>query len=249
MAYIDQHVRHLFGKAVHCYRLIQNGDRIVVAVSGGKDSITLLYLLKERLKHVPINYEILAVYVNLGFSEEISDSLRIFFKDLGVKFKIIDTDHGIRAHEKSNRTHPCFLCSRLRKMTIFKYAWEHGFRKIATGHNQDDFIETFLMNICYSGQISSIVPKQDFFSGKITIIRPLILLPSHKIEKFVRYKGLPDLPNPCPSSKKSSRIHIRKLLEELYRKNDKIRGNIFRAMSHINLDYLPPPIDCENVSF
>ncbi len=244
MAFIENRVKHLFGKAVHCYRLIQNGDKIAVAVSGGKDSIAMLHLLIERLKHVPIEYKLMAIHIDLGFGGENSRHLEEFFKEINVDYKIIKTDFGLRAHSKENREHPCFLCSRLRRMTIFKTAWKEGFTKIAFGHNQDDFIETFFMNIFYSGQTSSIVPKQTFFKGKLTVIRPLALLPSRTIEKFVELKGLPDLPNFCPSSGKSSRIHIRKLLHELYKRNDKIRGNIFRAMSHVNLEYLPPQLDC-----
>ncbi|HDL89636.1 MAG TPA: tRNA 2-thiocytidine(32) synthetase TtcA, partial [Thermodesulforhabdus norvegica] len=152
MSYLEKEVRHLFGKAVHCYGLIEDGDHIAVAVSGGKDSITLLTLLQERLRHVPIHYELRAIYVDLGFDATIADELRKFFEKIDVPYDIIKTDHGIKAHSKANLEHPCFLCSRLRRMTLFRHAWKIGFRKIAFGHNQDDFIETFFMNICFSGQ-------------------------------------------------------------------------------------------------
>lgn len=243
MTYLEREIRHLFGKAVHGYGLINDGDRIAVAVSGGKDSMALLYLLKERLRYIPIRYELRAIYVDLGFDPSLPGKMQKLLEDMEIPHDIITTDYGIRAHSPENLEHPCFLCSRLRRMTLFKTAWEKGFTKIAFGHNQDDFIETFFMNICYSGQTSTIVPKQEFFGGKITVIRPMALIPSKSIGRFVELIGLPHLENPCPSAGNSSRIHIRRLLNELYRTNDKIRGNIYRAMSHVNLEYLPPPIE------
>ncbi|SFM62542.1 tRNA lysidine(34) synthetase [Thermodesulforhabdus norvegica] len=243
MTYVEREIRHLFGKAVHSYGLIDDGDRIAVAVSGGKDSVALLYLLKERLKYIPISYELRAIYIDLGFDPLMPEKIKDLLERLEVPHDIILTDYGIRAHSPENREHPCFLCARLRRMTLFKRAWETGFPKIAFGHNQDDFIETFFMNICYSGQTSAIVPKQEFFKGKITVIRPMALIPSKRISRFVETLGLPHLENPCPSAGKSSRIHIRRLLQELYKVNDKIRGNVYRAMSHVNLEYLPPPLE------
>lgn len=243
MKYIEREIRQLFGKAIHHYGLIQDGDSISVAVSGGKDSIVLLYLLKERLNYIPITYELRAIYVDLGFDTILPEKMKIVFKSFGIPYDIIRTDYGIKAHSSENREHPCFLCARFRRMTLFKNAWEKGFPKIAFGHNQDDFIETFFMNVCYSGQTSAIVPKQEFFGGKITVIRPMTLIPSHKVAHFAEIMGLPHFDNPCPSAKKSSRIQIRTLLRELYRTNDKIRGNIFRAMSHVNEKYLPPPLE------
>jgi len=242
-AYLEQEIKHLFGKAVHGYGLIEDGDRIAVAFSGGKDSVLLLYMLKERLSYIPIRYELFAVYVDLGFDPEMPNVVETMLKAASVPYEIIRTDFGVKAHSKENRENPCFLCSRLRRMTIFKTAWNQGCNKIAFGHNQDDLIETFFLNMCYSGQLATMLPRQEFFGGKVVVIRPLSLMTAAKIKRFVEEKRLPYVDNPCPSALSGRRAMVKELLEHLYRSNSKIRGNIFRAMSNVNLEYLPPPLN------
>jgi tRNA 2-thiocytidine biosynthesis protein TtcA len=243
MTAINRETRHLLGKAIHHYRLIEDGDRIAVAVSGGKDSLVLLWLLRERLKWIPARYQILAIHVDPGFDPETSDTLRGFFEREGLEYTIIQTDHGPRAHAEENRENPCFLCSRLRRKVLFETAREAGCRKIALGHNQDDLIETFFINILYGGQLAAIVPRQPFFGGEVVVIRPLALLPARKIEQLSRRLQLPVTINACPSAENSRRQDVRLMLEALYSSNEKVRGNIFHAMSSANLEYLPPPLD------
>jgi len=243
MASIDREVRRLMGKAISQYDLIHNGDHLVVAVSGGKDSLLLLWLLRERLQRIPIRYELTAVHVDPGFDTAAVEQLEAFFLKEGFAHHIIRTDHGLKAHGPENRENPCFLCARLRRATLFHKARELHCRKIALGHNQDDLIETLFINICYGGQVATMVPKQLFFGGKITVIRPLALVAATQAERLCRRLGLPIIPNACPSACSNKRQEFRKLLEPLYRKNPKVRGNIFHAMSHINLEYLPPPLD------
>jgi len=243
MSYLDQEVRRLLGRAVQGYGLIRDGDRIAVAVSGGKDSLLLLWLLRERLARIPIRYDLVAVHVDPGFDEETSKRLEAFFRSEGFDYEILHTDHGIRAHGPDNRENPCFLCARLRRTALFQAASRLGCGTIALGHNQDDFIETFFLNICYSGQVSTMVPRQPFFGGEIVLIRPLALVPAARLRRLAGQLGLPVLENPCPSAKANRRHEIRSLLLNLYRKNPKVRGNVFHAMSHVNVKYLPPPLE------
>ncbi|MBP8646283.1 MAG: tRNA 2-thiocytidine(32) synthetase TtcA [Syntrophobacteraceae bacterium] len=243
MAYIDQEVRRLLGRAIQGYGLIRDGDRILVAVSGGKDSLLLLWMLRERLARIPIHYRLTAVHLDLGFDEAGWEPLEAFFRAEGFHYEIIRTDHGVQAHSPNNRENPCFLCARLRRKTLFQAASRLGCRTIALGHNQDDLIETFFINICYGGQVSTMLPKQPFFDGEMTIIRPFALVPGAKVQRLCNRLGLPVMQNPCPSARNSKRQEIRTLLEGLYRKNSKVRGNVFHAMSHINPAYLPPPLE------
>jgi tRNA 2-thiocytidine biosynthesis protein TtcA len=243
MASIEREVRRLVGKAISHYDLIHDGDRIAVAVSGGKDSLLLLWLLRERLQRIPIHYNLTAVHVDPGFDAAAADRLEAFLLKEGFAYHIIRTDHGLKAHSPENRENPCFLCSRLRRATLFHKARELDCRKIALGHNQDDLIETLFINICYGGQVATMVPKQPFFGGKMTVIRPLALVAAAKAESLCRRLGLPIIPNACPSACNNRRQELRELLEPLFRKNPKVRGNIFHAMSHVNLEYLPPPLD------
>ncbi len=191
MAFVDQEVRRLLGKGIHHYGLIENGDRIAVGVSGGKDSMLLLWLLRERLRRVPISYELIAVHVDPGFDAESADRLEGFFNQEGFRYEIIRTDHGPRAHGPENRENPCFLCSRLRRSALFRKARELGCPKIALGHNQDDMIETFFINICYGAQVAGMMPKQEFFGGEITLIRPLALVPPRAYSGCARTSGCP----------------------------------------------------------
>jgi tRNA 2-thiocytidine biosynthesis protein TtcA len=242
MAYWEKEIRSLMGKAIHRYGLIQEGDRILVGVSGGKDSLTLLHLLQERSKRVPIHYELFPVYIDLGFDSEQAEILKNFFETKGLPYHIEFTDIGRRANSPENRENPCFLCSWERRKRLFHLAHRFKCDKIALGHHKDDIIETLLLNIFYSAEISTMIPLQTLFKGKITLIRPLALLEEKKIERFAREMGLPFGPSGCPSSGKTKRKVIKDLIEALSKKNRRVKGNIFRALSNIKLDYMFPPV-------
>jgi len=226
------------GKAVHQYGMISDGDRILVGLSGGKDSLALLTILKERQPRIPIKYELFAVCVDPGFEGGFSEDLAGYCDGNGFNLIIEHTDYGILAHSSTNRENPCFLCSRLRRKRLFEIADELGCNKLALGHNKDDIIETLFLNMCYSGEISTMVPSQSFFQGRFTVIRPLTFVDEDIISRFAAEKGFPAFVNPCPSAKVSKRQEIKTFLKQLYTSNKKIKGNIFRAMSNVNADYL-----------
>jgi tRNA 2-thiocytidine biosynthesis protein TtcA len=205
------------------YGLINADDRILVSLSGGVDSTSLLWLLHDRLGRIPITYKLFAVHVDLGFKGEDYSSVQAWVESLGIPQQVIRSEFGPRAHSIENRENPCFLCSRLR----------------AFGHNLDDLIETFLINIFYGSQVATMLPRQPFFGGEITIIRPLALLDSGTILRFHQKRSFPVTVNPCPSRDSGKRQEIREFLQGLYRKNRKIRGNILHAMHNVNLEYLP----------
>ncbi len=227
------------GQAISRYRMIEDGDRIVVGISGGKDSLTMLWLLHERLARIPIDYTLYPVYIDLGFTPGFGDALRRYLKTVGYDLIINHTDFGPVAHSTVNRENPCFLCARCRRRRIFEIADKLKCPKIALGHTQDDMIETLFLNMCYAGELSTMVPRQPFFNGALTILRPLAHAAEDDIHRFAAQIKLPVFVNPCPSAGKSKRKEIKDLLQNLYRKNRKIKGNIFRAMHHVNAAYLP----------
>jgi tRNA 2-thiocytidine biosynthesis protein TtcA len=241
MAYLEKEIRSLVGKAIHRYGLIQEGDRILVGVSGGKDSLTLLHLLKERLKRVPIKYELTAVHIDLGFGSERAEGLRNYFEGQGLSYHIEFTDIGKRANSPENRENPCFLCAWERRKKLFQLTRQFQCNKVALGHHKDDILETLLINIFYSGEISTMLPLQSLFNGKITIIRPLSLAEERKIERFAQAMRLPFGSSGCPSTGKTKRKEVKEIIEFLSKRNRKVKGNIFRALSNIRLDYLLPP--------
>jgi tRNA 2-thiocytidine biosynthesis protein TtcA len=226
------------GRALHQYGLIDDGDRIVVGVSGGKDSLTLMHVLSERQSRVPVAYELFAVHIDPGFEGGFGEPLQDYCQRQGFDLRVEYTDYGIKGHSAENRENPCFLCSRLRRKRLFEIADELGCNKIALGHNKDDIIETLFINIFYAGEISTMVPSQDFFEGRFTVIRPLAFADEGLIKSFANVQKFPEFINPCPSASNSKRQEIKSLLNDLYRSNHKIKGNIFRAMSHVRMDYL-----------
>lgn len=226
------------GKALHRYDMISDGDRIALGLSGGKDSLAMLWILKDRRSRIPIDYELFPIYIDPGFEGGFSQPLAAYCQQMGVQLRIEHTDFGIVAHGPTNRENPCFLCSRLRRKRLFEIAHELGCSKVALGHNKDDIIETLFLNICYSGEISTMLPAQPFFKGKFTVIRPLAFVEEDAIRRFADQQKFPAFENPCPTSGVSKRQEIKSLLKQLYRSNKKIKGNIFRAMSHVKTEYL-----------
>jgi tRNA 2-thiocytidine biosynthesis protein TtcA len=237
MAYWEKEIRSLMGKAIHRYAMIQDGDRILVGVSGGKDSLTLLHLLQERRKRVPIDYELIPIHIDLGFNSGRAQILKDFFETRGLSYHIEFTDIGRRANSSENRENPCFLCSWERRKRLFHLAHRLKCNKIALGHHKDDIIETLLLNIFYSAEISTMLPLQTLFKGKINLIRPLALIEEKNIGRFAKEVGLPFGPSGCPASGKTKRKEVKELIEVLEKKNRRVKGNIFRSLSNIKLDY------------
>ena len=221
--------------------MISDGDRIAVGLSGGKDSLTLMEVLTERKARVPINYKLIALYIDPGFEGSFSEPLEMFCKKKGYPLRIDYTDHGLLGHSPENLENPCFLCSRLRRKRLFELADALGCNKLALGHNKDDIIETLFLNMCYAGEISTMVPAQSMFQEKFTVIRPLAFADEEMIRRFITEKRFPEFINPCPTATASKRQEIKTLLNQLYRSNKKVKGNIFRAMSHVKPEYLLKP--------
>ena len=218
--------------------MLRDGDRIIVGVSGGADSLTMMWMLAERLPRIPISFELFPVHIDPGFEGGFSEPLKSHIANCGFLLRVEHTDYGVLGHSAINRENPCFLCSRLRRKRLFEVADELGCNKLALGHNKDDIIETLFLNICYAGEISTMVPTQKFFEGRFTVIRPLAYADEDLIRAFAREQRFPEFVNPCPSANHSKRQEIKTVLKQLYGSNKKIKGNIFRAMSRVKLDYL-----------
>lgn len=234
----DQFLRRSVGKAIHKYQMIQNGDRIAVGVSGGKDSLSLLHFLSIRRQWVPIRYDLVAIHIDLGF-DGTGERLAPWFRQEGILYHIEETRIGPIAHSEINRENPCFLCARLRRKRLFELATTMGYTKIALAHHRDDIVETLLINMFYSGEIGTMVPHQRLFNGKLSIIRPLALTDEDAIRGYARTKAFRVIESGCPTVKDAKRTQIKAILAELARKNRRIKGNIFRSMRNIRKDYLP----------
>ncbi|HVO66707.1 MAG TPA: ATP-binding protein [Syntrophales bacterium] len=234
------HLKKWMEKAAMDYNMIEEGDKVLVGVSGGADSIALLDLLNSPMVFVP-PFSILAVNIDMGFDPSYSgyNFLEAYLKEKGYNYVMEKTDIGPFSHSDYNKKNPCFLCSRLRRKRIFEIAAEKDCNKIALAHHKDDIIETLLINLFYGREISTMMPNQSIFRGKLHIIRPFAYIREELIKKYVKEQGLPSIENRCPMSKNSKRMHIKKLLRALEKDNKHVRDNIYKSLRHVKVDYLP----------
>ena len=238
---LHNHLNKWFETASGDYDMIEPGDRILVGVSGGTDSMVLLDLLRTPKYLISGDYTVTAVHIDLGFEGSGEDvaQLEATLAKTGCDYIIDRTDIGPLAHSEVNRKNPCFLCSRLRRRRIFEIADARGCNKIALAHHRDDMIETMLLNMFYSREISTMMPKQQIFGGTLHIIRPLAYIREELVKKFARERQLPVVGNRCPTSGNSRRRYIKELLNALEKDNRLIRDNLFRAMKNVKKDYMP----------
>jgi tRNA 2-thiocytidine biosynthesis protein TtcA len=234
------HLKKWLEKAVLDYSMIEEGDRILIGASGGADSLALLDLLDSKMIFVP-DFSFIAVNIDMGFDPtyQAYAVLEKYFRDNHYTCVMEKTDIGLQSHSDFNKKNPCFLCSRLRRKRIFEIADKKGCNKIAFAHHRDDIIETLLINMFYGREISTMMPKQSIFGGKLHIIRPLAYLREELVKKYSRERQFPMVKNECPTSENSKRIYVKKLLNDLELDNPDIRHNIFKSMSHVKPDYLP----------
>jgi tRNA 2-thiocytidine biosynthesis protein TtcA len=228
------------GRAINRFDMISDGDDVIVGVSGGKDSLALLTLLHRRRRWVPVDYGIKALYVSTDYdtsAESTKRRLRGYFEELGCEYEFRDI--AIKDKNKKNRP-DCFWCSWNRRKAIFRAAEEMGCAKVALGHHKDDAAETILMNLIYNGAISGINPVQELFEGRISIIRPMILLAEKEIARYAGDAGLPVVRSACPMEKRSKRDMVKRVLGVLSRDaRVDIKKNIIRGPSRIKTDYIP----------
>ena len=239
---LDKSVNHKIGQAMHTYGMLADGDRVMVAVSGGIDSLVLVKTLQLWLGKAPINYRLTAVHLDMGFGNNEAEQVSARLRQLGVEQLIEKTDFGRRALEAEDGRSGCFHCARRRRNRLFALAGEKGCNKIAMGHHQEDIIETFFLNLLFGGNLSTMVPRQDLFGGKLSLIRPLAYLSKAEIRSLGEEFSLEPIANPCPLSSESKRQQIRDLLEKsFYPLTPSTKATIFTALANVRPDYLLKP--------
>jgi tRNA 2-thiocytidine biosynthesis protein TtcA len=232
---VEKKLLHYTGKAIADYNLIQKGDRVMVCLSGGKDSFTMLSILKLLKQRSGNKFDIFAFTLDQSQPGWQDENLRQFLEKEKIPYEILTRDTYSIVKEKipEGQTY-CSLCSRLRRGIIYRYAEEHGFNKIALGHHRDDLIRSLLMSILYNGQIRSMPPKLLSDSKKNVLIRPLVYCQEQDIITYARERKYPIIPcNLCGSQQNLMRVKVRKLIDELALANPKVPSNILSALQNI----------------
>lgn len=230
---IEKKLLHYTGKAIADYNMIQHGDRIMVCLSGGKDSYTLVRMLEHLRKRAKIDFTLHAFTLDQGQPGWDDTGMRQWLADHKIPFTILHQDTYSIVKEKIPENHTyCGLCSRLRRGIIYSYAEEHGFTKIALGHHRDDLIRTLLMSIFYNGEIRSMPPKLLTDSKRHVLIRPLAYCQENDIIAYLKEQQFPIIPcNLCGAQENLARMRVKLLIENLAKENPKVPSNMLHALS------------------
>lgn len=233
-----KHIYSKIGQAVNKYNLISDGDRIMVGVSGGKDSMSLLATLTTRRRFGKENYDLVAVHIDVENVPYLADTdfIADYCRNNGVEF--VHEKINV-AFEKDPGKSKCFVCSWHRRKRLFELTREHNCNKLALGHHLDDAVETLLINMCYHNSISSMPAKLQMFDGRVELIRPLILLTNNEIRQFANIMGFPTERAKCPFEDKTKRRQSGEIITDIEKRFPDARHNIFKSMQKIFVDYLP----------
>lgn len=225
----------LLRSCVDDYQMIKEGDRIVVGVSGGKDSLTLLHLMARLQSFYPKHFSLAAVSVDLGLPGMDFTPVEEFSKELEVPFQLIKTEIGPIIFEYRKEKNPCSMCAKMRRGALDRAVKELGFNKLALGHHYDDAAETFLMSLIYEGRLSCFQPVTYLDRTDVTQIRPMLYISERAITHFADEQKLPVVYNVCPADKQTKRQEIKELLYELCGRYPHLKDHIFHAMQRLPL--------------
>ena len=223
-------------RAVDDYGMIEEGDRIAVGLSGGKDGLALLLALAGLRMYYPKKFELEAVTVDLGFPDFHTDVIQSFCDRLDVPYTVVKTDIGPIVFDYRKEKNPCSLCSRMRKGALDKTMKEKGCGKIAYAHHKNDIVDTFMMSMVYEGSFEIFSPVTYLDRTDLTLIRPLIYVTEGEIISLRDSLGLPAQKSPCPADRHTKRETVKHLLNVLDAENPGIRDRIFTAVRHSGLN-------------
>lgn len=231
-----QHLLSYVRRAVQDYNMIQEGDKIAIGISAGKDSLALLLALSQLRRFYPKKFEIEAITVSLGFDDFDLSGVIKFCEKLGVNYTVYETEIAKIIFEERKEANPCSLCSKMRKGALYDKARELGCNKIALGHNKDDINETLLMSLFYEGRIHTMSPVMYMDQVDVTIVRPLIYVPERSIKYFVKKEGLPVVKSPCPADGNTKRETTKQLIYSLEKEIPDLSSRLFGAVERSKID-------------
>jgi len=240
---LQAHLRGLVGKAIEDYAMIAEGDKVMVCLSGGKDSYTLLDILRSLQRSAPVRFELVAVNLDQkqpGFPEHV---LPEYLTEIGVPFQVIEQDtYSVVKRVIPEGKTMCGLCSRMRRGALYRWAAENGITKVALGHHRDDIVETLFLNMFFGGRLKAMPPKLRSEDGRHIVIRPLAYVPERDIERYARARDFPIIPcKLCGSQENAQRRLIKKMLQDWEKDYPGRTESIFSAIRSVEAEHLADP--------
>ena len=237
-----QQVLSYVSKAVDDYHMIADGDKIAVGISGGKDSLTLLYALHGLRRFYPQKFDIHAVTVDLGFGNlDLSRIESICADELQIPYTIVKTDIADIIFEQRKESNPCSLCAKMRKGALNEAIKKEGCNKVAYAHHKDDVVETMLMSLIYEGRFHTFSPVTYLDRMDLTVIRPLMYMNEADVIGFVNKNQIPVVKSPCPADGYTKREYVKQLLKKLNQENPGVKERMFTAIQDGGMAGWPPP--------
>jgi len=225
------------GKLMQQLAMVGPGARIGVAASGGVDSFVLLKVLTLRQRILPFPIELMVLHINPGFDPANHQPLVDWVREQGLAAHIEAADHGPRAHSEENlKNSPCFFCCRLRRNRLFQLVRQYRLTHLALGHNADDLVSTFFLNLFQNGRVDGLAMSDEYFGGEFQLIRPLMWLEKKSIARAARQWGLPVWENPCPTAKTTRRADVMAWLENIWKNDRRLEKNTFSGLRRWALD-------------
>ena len=223
-------------RGVDDYAMIEEGDKIAVGVSAGKDSLTLLCALAELRRFYPKKFELSAITIDMGFEGSDFSPIARLCEELNVPYHIIPTQISTVIFDIRKEKNPCSLCAKMRRCALYGAARELGFNKVALGHHFDDVVETFMLNLFFEGRLGCFQPVTYLSNTQITLIRPMLYMPEKDVRYFASKAELPVVKSVCPADGNTEREEMKKLLASLEKENKGLRYRIFGAIQRGNID-------------
>ncbi len=222
-------------KAIEDYHMIEEGDHIAVGISGGKDSLTLLYALKGLMRFYPKSFTIHAITVDLGWNNLNLEGIEAFCKELDVPYTILKTEISKIVFDDRKESNPCSLCAKMRKGALNEEIKRLGCNKVAYAHHKDDVVETMLMSLIYEGRFHTFSPVTYLDRMDLTVIRPMIYMKEADVIGFVKKNNIPVVKSPCPADGYTKREYAKDLLAQLNRENPGVKERMFAAITNSTL--------------
>lgn len=223
-------------RGVDDYNMIEDGDRIAVGVSAGKDSLTLLCAMADLRRFYPKKFELCAITIDMGFEDADFSPIKALCDELEVEYHIVPTQISKVIFDVRKEKNPCSLCAKMRRGALYGYARDIGFNKVALGHHFDDVVETFMLNLFYEGRLGCFQPVTFLSNTGITLIRPMLYMPEKDVRYFAAKAELPVVKSSCPADGNTEREEMKKLLASLERENKGLRYRIFGAIQRGEID-------------